>query len=220
MNKIKQLSMVTLAIILCTAMIGILHAEDVDKKPATTGETDEETILHAWSELDKLSINALEGFIARYPKAKVVEDAKLYLSLAEQIASIQAKKMLPTFTLPFEQLPNKWNEWRKSYSYGSAIILKHTAKGDTLVLPHGFMVRFDDVGMLVLPTKNGSILIFKSETPHPKWTDVGTIFLNGTIVESDSNEPIYFGVMEGLGLFHLRGKCKITLPDGTSKDLK
>ena len=173
----------------------------------------EQEALQAWSDVDKQSITSLEQFLTKYTDSPTAADAQLFLSLARKVQAIKSGNAKPAVVIPFASLPEKWNRWKKEYAFGGAAGFKHTATGDTLFLPSGCMFRFDDTGSPVLPTNDGSILIFKSEEPNPRWADVAEVFLNGVMVQSEGQEPIYFAVLEKLGIVHLQGKCTVTMPD-------
>jgi hypothetical protein len=178
---------------------------------------DQDQATLAWYDIeDKLAIDALESFIAKYPNAKQMNDAKLYIALSRQLTSIKGKKTPKIYFIPWNKLPDIWKQWRRNYSFRSITIFQ----GEALALPDGFSARFDAAGQPVLPSKEGSILIFEPSTPNTRFTDVGEILLGGIIIEAKSKDRIYFGISDKLGLVHLRGECKVIMPDGSSKVLK
>jgi hypothetical protein len=126
----------------------------------------------------------------------------------------------PNFVIPIGKLPDKWTRWKKEYPYGGAVAVVHTDRGDTLSLPPGCQARFDNVGRPTLPTNDGSILIFESRVESPKWTDMAEVFLGGYLIAAQGKDPIYFAVVDSLGLVHLQGACTVTTPDKTTTEIK
>jgi hypothetical protein len=79
---------------------------------------------------------------------------------------------------------------------------------------------FDDDGELVLPSKDGSILIFETDEPNPTWQETGSKYLGGAVISAKGpGHPVYFGVFDKLGLVHLRGACSVQMKDGTTMAL-
>ena len=63
------------------------------------------------------------------------------------------------------------------------------------------------------PTGNGSVIGFR--TGGLKFE-----LFKGIIFETPGNEPMYFGVIKGKGLVHLKGEGKVALPDRKTIDVK
>jgi len=195
-------------------------------------------LINAWCDVDKQSVPALEAFLAKYrdskaqhlddadltkykdSKAQHLDDAELFLSLAKKVQEIKSGKTKPSFVIPFDKLPEKWTKWKKEYPYGGALSFRHTGRSEAVSLPRGCRVRMDNVGSPTLPTDDGSILMFKTEVANAKWSDVADVFLGGYLIEAKGKDPIYFAVIQSLGIAHLQGACSVTAPDKTTKILK
>jgi hypothetical protein len=77
----------------------------------------------------------------------------------------------------------------------------------------GKTISFDERGILTSPTGDGSIIAFR--TGGLKFE-----LFKGFVFETPGDEPMYFGVIEGKGLVHLKGMGKVTLPDGNTTALQ
>jgi hypothetical protein len=164
-------------------------------------------VIKAWSDVDKQSIPSLEEFLKKYKDSKISADASLFLSLAVKVKEIKSGKVKSELVIPFKKLPDKWKVWQKDYAYGGAL----TFTPESAYIPNGFSVRNDNMGRPVLPTKDGSIFIFESKAPNPKWE--WKDFFDGIVIKSEGKEPIYFAVVTELGLVHVQGRCSVTMSD-------
>jgi len=210
-------------IILCLVVPEVLqHAETARGSP-TAKETSQKTEEDAWINTYIFSKKALVNFLAQYPSGKYATRTILYISLCEKMESLGEKKKKPEFVIPFEKLGHIWEQCRKinkERKTEKAIVglLVGMVRGEEMV---GYEIRrnagpgpilIDIHNRPILPTKDGSIIFFKTDGLKYE-------FLNGIVIQGISDEAIYFGVIEGIGLVHLRGRGKVITPDGKEVEL-
>lgn len=156
-----------------------------------------------WRSIDIFSSTSLNKYISEMPKGKYIDKAQNYLFLQKKIQEYKNMKNKPSFTIPFEKLEPDWRNWRKRMSYlaGVSILSK---KGKIFFYPlHPSQgVGFDEYGAIG-PTKNESILMFATK-----------FSISEIVFEGASEDPLYFVVLDKLGLVYLSGKGTCTFPNG------
>ncbi|HVN72531.1 MAG TPA: hypothetical protein VMU10_10975 [Desulfomonilia bacterium] len=177
----------------------------------------------AWKEVDSLNKKSIQAFIRNYPDADLAKDARVALELQDKFTSIREGKSKDDFTIPSAMLGEKWKAWQKKDS--NKDVIGYFARQKNNFTTQGWftpaplsggktgkrkILSFDERGILVSPTGDGSIIAFR--TGGLKFE-----LLNKIVFETPGNDPIYFGVLKGKGLIHLKGAGKITLPDGVTK---
>lgn len=180
----------------------------------------------AWEEVDCLNKDSLREYLTKFPTGQFAQAAKEAIEMLDMIAGIKEDKIKPACVIPFEVFGDRWKVWEKrSPNKG---IVGYFAKRQTGFTALGWFcpkpfsggktpgrrrIQFDDVGALVSPTGDGSVIAFQTD---------GLRFelFPGVVFETPGEEPMYFAVIEGKGLVHLKGQGKVTLPDGKTTELK
>jgi hypothetical protein len=186
------------------------------KPPITsTPSTQEE---EAWDSVACMNVEALQSFVDSFPQGTYANNAKLYISLFQEIEAIKSDKMVPSFVIPFEQLGERWQTWKERMPGTDALgiytksISEVIEMGVFFALPGCRTVAFDE-GFPVTPTGDGSIAAF--------WTNgIKMEYINGIVIESYGEEVLYFAVIEGKGIVHLHGWGKVTMPDGVEYEVR
>jgi len=179
----------------------------------------------AWEEVNSLDKESLQAFLKSFPDGELATHAKVALDLQEGLAQIREGKSKGVFTISPDQLGDTWKAWQKRNN-SIGVIGYFTRKKATYNTFGWFMPKplgggktpgsdiiFDSRGLMMSPTGDESIIAFR--TGGLKFQ-----LFNNLVFETPGDEPMYFGVFEGKGLVHLKGKGKVTLPDGTTKELK
>jgi len=180
----------------------------------------------AWEEVDSLNKESLQGFLKTFPDGKIAQQAKTAIELQDKVAAIKTGKSKPDFTISLDVLGSRWTAWQKRMPE-KGVVGYFTKKGEGMSTlgwfspeplsggktPGRGTCSFDERGILVSPTGDGSIVAFSTD---------GLKFelFAGLVFETPTEEPIYFAVMDGKGLVHIKGAGKVTLPDGKTTDLK
>jgi hypothetical protein len=182
---------------------------------ATRGQdTDSDREKAAWNKVDQMDPKALEKFLVEFPDGKYAKDAKFDQSLHKKIDSIRAGKEKFGFVIPFEQLGQRWEDWKKRMPEKGALGIYRDENGAGMFRAMGAATMSSDYsGLLILPTGDGSILAV--QTAGLKYS-----YINDIVFESGKDETLYFGVVSGKGLVHLHGKGKVTMPDKKETVLK
>ena len=176
----------------------------------------------AWGEVNSMDATSLHGYLETFPDGQHADEAKIYLSMHNKIAAIKNNQEKPDFVIPFQQFGERWESWKKSKPEKGilGIFVGKTdfglSKGVFRAMGGGktsFGVYLDAYGTPAAPTGEGSIIAF--QTNGLKLEYIGSI-----IFETPGDEAIYFGVVHGVGLVHLHGEGKVTMPDGTEAELK
>ena len=207
----------------CVAVIGIAATSWAaeQEKPRTLEQK-------AWDEVDSLDKESLQDFLARFPDGGLAKQAKVAIELQDKFTKIKEGKPESAFTVSLDLLGDTWKGWQKRNSSTSKGVIGYfTKKGgkyNTLgwfrpdplsggKTPGSNTVSFDSRGLMTSPTGGGSIIAFRTD---------GLKFelFNGIVFQTPGNEPMYFGVLEGKGIVHLKGEGAVTFPDGTTKKLK
>lgn len=173
----------------------------------------------AWNKIDdKLSAPALSDYLKKFPNSSQAGKARIYLRLAQNIAEIRSGKLKSSLVIPFDSLAPSWSRWRagKNAYEGRVGILYRGSSGEAVEANPRV---FDDDGELVLPSKDGSILIFETDEPNPTWQESAEKYLGGAVISAKGSDPVYFGIFDRLGLVHLYGACSVRLKDGTIRAL-
>jgi hypothetical protein len=177
----------------------------------------------AWKKVDCLNQQSVKEFLKNFPDGEFVDRAKEALELQDKMSSIKEGKSEDGFVIPFAVLGEPWKVWQKKAPNRGA--LGYFAKAGSSMgwfiprpLSGGKTTRreifpFDERGLLISPTGDDSIIAFRTG---------GSMFelFKGIIFETPGNEPMYFGVIKGKGLVHLKGEGKVTLPDGNTTDVR
>jgi hypothetical protein len=180
----------------------------------------------AWEEVDSFSKQSLQDFLKSFPEGTLAQQAKTAIELQDKLAVLNEKKSEPGFTIPLDMLGERWKAWQKM-APGKGVIGYFIKKGEgksklgwfpPKPFSGGKTLRrdtfsFDERGLLISPTGDGSIVAFRT---------YGLKFelFNGLVFETPGEEPMYFGVIPGKGLVHLKGPGKVTLPNGKTMNLR
>ncbi|MBI5472302.1 MAG: hypothetical protein HY961_08155 [Ignavibacteriae bacterium] len=199
-------------------------------EPARTMAADSEQ--RAWADVNSLDRSSLKIFLARFPSGKFAGSAKLAMKLQEMMSRLGRRES--GFIIPLNILGEKWNLWRSVNPQKGAI--GYFAKSVSVVIDDnvrqdseygcfspeplsGGQTRGlkdfppDEMGLLACPTGDGSIIAIQTNGLTFPFTR------SDLLVESASDEPIYFGVIKGKGLAYLTGVGTVVLPDGKSVTL-
>lgn len=178
----------------------------------------------AWEQVDSTDTASLETYLKGFPTGTHAEEAKLAMALQAKLAAIRAGKQTVGFSIPFDVLGARWESWKRR-NPEKGVIGYFAAKGDKMATMGWFrpltggktpgrnVMSFDEVGMMVSPTGDGSIIAFMTEGLKYE-------VFRGVTVETPAAEPMFFAVLERRGLVHLKGTGKVTLPDGKVSELK
>ncbi len=180
----------------------------------------------AWAQVDSLNKQSLQNFLKQFPNGKLAQQAKVALELQERIASIKDGKSKRDYTVSLDVLGETWKAWQKRKP-NKGVVGYFVEKGGGFNTLGWFCpdplsggktggrstISFDERGILISPTGDGSVIAFR--TGGLKFELFG-----GLVFETLGDDPMYFGVVEAKGLVHLKGKGKVTLPDGKTTELK
>jgi hypothetical protein len=180
----------------------------------------------AWEEVDSLNKQSLQDFLKSFPEGILAQQAQTAIELQDKLTVLKERKSDTSFTIPLDILGERWKAGQKRIP-GKGVIgyFTKTSEGISKLgwfppkplsggkTPHQDTYSFDERGILLSPTGNGSIIAFRTH---------GLKFelLKGLVFETPGDEPMYFGVIEGKGLVHLKGAGKVTLPDGKAINLR
>jgi hypothetical protein len=211
--------MIWLMLCIMTANAGSVSWASDEKKPKSPEQ-------RAWDEVDSLNKQSVQDFLKNFPDGEKAKQAKVALELQYKVISIKEGKSEGDVTISFAMLGKQWKAWQKRNSNKGALgyFVKQGDKSKSLGwFPPGPLsggktgakktFPFDERGLLISPTGDGSIIAFRTE---------GSKFelFKGIVFETPGNEPMYFGVIKGKGLVHLKGEGKITLPNGMTINVK
>jgi len=182
----------------------------------------------AWEEVNCLDLPALEAFLQAFPDGEHAEDAQLAKTLQETMAAIRADQLEPKYVVPFAALGDYWQYWKsQAQAEGfTAGILGYFAQPTeidgqpaissgisflfSIATPYSGSgpgaILFDAYGNAMCPTNDGSIVAFTTNG-----LDFG--FLGEVVFKTSGDEPIFFGVIDEIGLVHLLGEGEVTFPD-------
>jgi hypothetical protein len=180
----------------------------------------------AWEEVDSFNKQSLKDFMERFPESNLAQQAKTAIELQDKLAALNERMSEPDFAISLDMLGEKWKEWQKR-TPGKGIIGYFTKKSEGISklgwfspkpfsggkTPRQDTFSFDERGILISPTGDGSIVAFRT---------YGLKFelFKGLLFETPGDEPMYFGVIEGKGLVYLKGTGKVTLPNGKTINLR
>lgn len=204
----------------CVAVIGIAAtswAAD-QEKPKTPEES-------TWEEVNSLDKQSLQDFLKRFPDGELAKQAKVAKELQDRFSEIKEGKTKRFFRISLDQLSDTWKGWQKR-NPSKGVIGYYTKKGEKYNTLGWFKpgplsggktpglntISFDSRGLMTSPTGEGSIIAFR--TGGLKFQ-----LFNDIVFQTPGDEPIYFGVLEGKGLVHLKGAGKVTLPDGKTTEI-
>ena len=167
-----------------------------------------------WKKVDQMDTKALEKFLADYPNGKNAKDAKFDLALHKKIENIRSGKEKSLLVIPFEKLGDRWKAWEKrSPEKGAVGIYRNKESAGIFAVMGRAMISSDYSGKIITPTGDGSILAIRTDGLDYRY--IGDI-----VFQSEKDDTLYFGVIQGKGLMHLSGKGKVTMPDGKETILK
>jgi hypothetical protein len=189
------------------------------EKPRTPQQT-------AWEEVDSLDTKSLQQFLKKFPDGGLATDAKLALELQKKISAIKTGKSKDSFIITFDVLGERWKGWQKR-NPDKGVVGYFAEKGPQSTELGWFSpaalsggktggrgtISFDEYGVLTSPTGDGSVIAFRT-------SGLKFELFEGIVFETPGDDPMYFGVVEGKGLVHLKGVGKVSLPDGKTIDLK
>jgi len=180
----------------------------------------------AWEGVDSLDGESLRQLLQQFPDGDRAGDAKVALELQRTMSSIRAGKSKDRIAISLEVLGQRWKRWQKR-NPDKGVVGYLAQKGPQFnslgwfspaplsggKTPGRNTFSFDEYGVLTAPTGDGSVVAFRT-------TGLKLELFQGIVFETPGADPMYFGVIEGKGLVHLRGAGKVTLPDGTTVELK
>jgi hypothetical protein len=218
--------------------VALVLAPVLAARPAERqAETPEQT---AWQDVDSLSKPSLQGFLKKFPNGELAKQAQVAVALQDKLAGIREGTAKADLTIPLERLGEKWKQWQKSkpgkgvmgYLMKTGVEIHTTGAGKVKTsyseinpvrsfcpepLSGGKTVGrpplVEQQGILAGPTGDGSILAFRTDGSKYE-------LFPGIVFETPGKEPMYFAVVAGKGLVHLKGTGKVTLPDGKTADLE
>jgi len=182
--------------------------------PSQEPDPKQDAEAQAWAKLEEMDAASLEQFLKEFPEGQHAGEAKLYLSLHNKMAAIRAKKAKPSFVIPFEKLGQRWEGWKQRRPEKSAVGVYCNGSTIGIFAALGCMtISMDWSSMPITPTGDGSVLAIK--TYGVKFSYINSIVFQ----TAGGEEPMYFGVVHGVGLVHLHGKGKVIMPDGKEYQL-
>ncbi len=168
----------------------------------------------AWQKVQCLDTASLQVFLTAFPDGAKAGDAKLYLALVARLAEIKANRAKSSLVIPFDALGDRWQEWKKRLPERGGVGYFATASSAGIfMLPGCHGISMDARGMPITPTGDGSIAAFRTEGQKLQ-------YLNSISMQSAAGDILHFGVIDGVGLVHLRGKGNVTMPDGKEVELQ
>ncbi len=178
----------------------------------------------AWEKVDSLSKQSVQDFLKEFPVGELAKQAKIAVELQDKLASIKGGKTKGAFTISFAVLGERWKDWQQRNPDKGIVghFVKKGEKFNTLGLftpdplsggKTDVTFSFDARGIPTSPTGDGSIIAFRTG-------GIKFELFKGLVFETPADEPIYFAVISGKGLVHLKGAGKVTLPDGKATGLK
>jgi hypothetical protein len=189
-------------------MILVSPAWPAEQKAKTPEQT-------AWEEVDCLNKPSVQGFLKSFPDGELAPQAKAAIELQDKLVAIKEGKSVQPFILSPEGLGAKWKDWQKS-NPNKAVVgysVKKVEGADTLGRFSPGPLSGGKTVVLSGPTGDGSIIALS--TNGLKYE-----LFPGIVFETPGKDPMYFGVIAGKGLVHLKGTGKVTLPDGKTVDLE
>ena len=240
----------TTTLIAMIAAASLLPSAAIAQKPksntkkATGSAIEASTDKTQYEALDVFDTKALEEWLQKYPKSKYTAQVKLALELQSIIGKVKAGESKPQLVIPFSGSAEFWKESQELLPergmLGIGKAMKTPSGKDLKQLTDGkepaffafspipdrmFRVRHlngaqisthDEVliltGLPAYPTGNGSIIAWLSK--DKAWP----MMSHYSIRTGDS--PVYFGIIEDLGLVHLKGKGTVTNKDDNSVEIK
>ena len=213
-------------LIACWIMGCIVAISFVAISWATSEEKQKTPEQKAWEDVNSLNKKSLQDFLKNFPDGELTKEARAAIELQDKITGIREGKARDAFTISFDVLGEKWKAWQKRRPE-KGVVGYFAEKGDGMstigiFTPKPFsggktpgrgILSFDERGILVSPTGDGSIVAIRTDGLKLEW-------FSGLVFETPTEEPIYFAVIEGKGLIHLKGAGKVTLPDGKTTDIK
>ena len=194
----------------------------------------------AWEEVDSLSKQSLQDFLKKFPNGELAKQAQVAVVLQDKLAGIKEGKSKADLTIPLGALGEKWKQWQKSKPNKGVMgywmktgVEAHTSGSGNVktsrseinpVRPFcpeplsggktvGRASSVDEQGTLTGPSGDGSIIAFRTDGSKYE-------LFPGIVFETPGKDPMYFGVVGGKGLVHLKGTGKVTLPDGKTVSLE
>jgi len=194
-------------IVIATAIvIPALAQEDGKQEQATPEDL-------AWDQVDGMEPAALEAFLRKFPNGEHAQKAQIFLSFHKRISALQSKQEQPGFVIPFSEFGERWESWESRRPERSAlgIFSKKTDTGATLGIfsPLGGpnTISFDEYGIPVVPTGDGSLVAVRTNGLRFEWVEP-------VAIETPGDEPLYFAVIRDIGLVYLKGEGTVYLSEG------
>jgi precorrin-6B methylase 2 len=177
----------------------------------------------AWEQVDSLNKQSLQDFVTSFPDGELAKQAKVAIELQDKLAAIKEGKVAQPFIISLEVLGEKWKQWQKSKPNKAVVgySMKEVVENVSTLglffpepLTGGKTARSTTAtDLLACPTGDGSIIAFSTNGLKHE-------LLPGIVFETPAKDPMYFGVIQGKGLAHLKGTGRVTLPDGKAVDLE
>ena len=195
----------------------------------------EDADLKAWAEVNSMSQSSLKSFLEKYSTGRLAQQAKVAVELQEMILQIENHKSEGAFIIPFSVLGEKWEAWQRTnpqkgaigyYAKSISVVIDDNVQQDReygCFSPEPFTggktlsinsLPPDELGLLACPTGDGSIIAFRTDGSAFPFTRTDLL------IETSGDAPIYFAVIKRIGLVHLAGVGKVTLPDGRTLKLE
>ena len=169
----------------------------------------------AWENVDCLNKPSLQDFLKSFPEGELAPQAKVAIELQDKLVAFKEGKIAQPFILSPEVLGATWKQWQKSNPNKAAF-------GYSMTKVEGM----DTPGKLLpSPLSGGKTVIRSGPTGDGSIIAVSTHGLKyelfpGIVFETPGKDPMYFAVVAGKGLVHLKGTGTVTLPDGRTADLE
>lgn len=167
----------------------------------------------AWDQVDGMESAALDAFLKKFPNGKHAEKAQLFVSFHKRISALRNQQEQPGFVIPFSEFGERWESWESRRPERSAlgIFSKKTDTGSTLGIfsPLGGpnTISFDEYGIPVVPTGDGSLVAVRTNGLRFEWVEP-------VAIETPGDEPLYFAVIRDSGLVYLHGAGTVYLSEG------
>ncbi len=209
----------TMCLVIAATMAIASWVAAQEEKPKTPDQK-------AWEEVDSYRKQSLQDFLKSFPEGNLAQQAKIAIELQNKLAALNERKSEPGFAISLDMLGERWKAWQKRIPEKGVIgYFTKNSEGISKLgwfspkpfsggkTPRRVTYSFDERGILISPTGYGSIVAFRT---------YGLKFelFKGLVFETPGDEPMYFGVIEGKGLVHLKGTGKVTLPDGKIINLR
>jgi len=189
-----------------------------------SGAENEET---SWAQVKKTNRESLQSFLIAFPDGKYSETARTLVLLLDKMGAIRAGQSRPTAMIAFEKLMPTWRDWKETYKNSGGFYKFYEQNGpvrlaDTTLIDSqtGAIAYVNSKGSWVGPTADDSIIMFQSKDDKSLNSPDGDYLLCGIRVRVTSQKPMYWGVIDGIGLVHLQGAGEVTVPGAAVMSLE